>query len=160
MKKYKTEGGSITSFTLLSIMFFVIVLVGIYVGINNKIIKQRDEIEKIKESYQQKNVDEIYEQTYLNQTSSRQIKIGDYVAYNADNAELKELIEQFDKYSNSGSNSLNVIFQEKLNWRVLDKNQDGEIRLIAENATKAKFFLSGASGYNNAVYLLDEAAKQ
>lgn len=160
MKKYKTEGGSITSFTLLSIMFFVIVLVGIYVGINNKIIKQRDEIEKIKESYQQKNVDEIYEQTYLKQTSNRQIKIGDYVAYNADKAELKELIEQFDKYSNSGSNSLDVIFQENLNWRVLDKNQDGEIRLIAENATKAKFFLSGASGYNNAVYLLDEAAKQ
>ncbi len=57
-------------------------------------------------------------------------------------------------YSGTGSNK--VINKEKLNWRVLDKTQDGKVRLISANPTTAEVTLKGANGYNNAVYLLDE----
>lgn len=58
--KPKEEKGSTTMFVLISMMFFLIVLMGIYVNSSNKIQKQEGEIKKIQESYRQENINDIY----------------------------------------------------------------------------------------------------
>lgn len=62
--KFKEQKGSITLFVLVSIMFFVIVLVGLYVNSSYKIQKQQKEIEKIQRTYNTENVDDLYEKAY------------------------------------------------------------------------------------------------
>lgn len=64
--KSSMEGqrGSITLFVLLSIMFFVIVLMGLYINSSYKMQKQQREIEKIQKSYNSENINELYEKTY------------------------------------------------------------------------------------------------
>lgn len=58
--KTKEEKGSITMFVLISMMFFVIVLVGLYVNSNYKMQKQESEIKKIQKSYRYENINDIY----------------------------------------------------------------------------------------------------
>ena len=79
------------------------------------------------------------------------IKIGDYVAYTPTGARNYTVN---GTYSGTGTNQ--VINKENLNWRVLDKTEDGKVRLISSSLTTAIVKLQGANGYNNAVYLLDE----
>lgn len=62
--KLKEQNGSITLFVLLSIMFFVIVLVGLYVNSSYKFQKQQQEIEKIQKSYNTENINDLYNKTY------------------------------------------------------------------------------------------------
>lgn len=62
--KIKEQKGSITLFVLVSIMFFVVVLVGLYINSSNKIQKQQREIEKVQKSYEKENVNDLYDKTY------------------------------------------------------------------------------------------------
>lgn len=64
MKKIKEEKGSITVFVLVSIMFFIIVLVGLYVNSSYKMQKQEKEIEKIQKNYEKENIDDLYNKAY------------------------------------------------------------------------------------------------
>ncbi len=79
------------------------------------------------------------------------IKIGDYVAYKPTGAESYTMD---GTYNGTGSNQ--TVNKENLNWRVLDKTEDGKIRLISATPNNTRVSLQGADGYNNAVYLLDE----
>ena len=79
------------------------------------------------------------------------IKIGDYVAF-IPTGDASYTVN--GTYSGTGSNQ--IINKENLNWRVLDKTEDGKVRLISATPTKATVKLQGANGYNNVVYLLDE----
>ena len=63
-KRIKSNKGSITSFTLLSMMFFLIVVVAIYASVNTKIQKQQKELNSIQKSYEQENLDDIYQKKY------------------------------------------------------------------------------------------------
>ena len=63
-KKFKNNKGSITSFTLLSMMFFLIVVVAIYASVNTKIQKQQKELNSIQKSYEQEKIDDIYQKKY------------------------------------------------------------------------------------------------
>ncbi len=58
------EQGSITLFTLISIIFFLIIGIGIYINISNNEVAQVAEIEKIKSEYQinKEQMDEKYEE--------------------------------------------------------------------------------------------------
>ena len=62
--KLKEQNGSITLFVLLSIMFFVFLLAGLYVNSSYKIQKQQQDIEKIQKSYNSDNINDIYNKTY------------------------------------------------------------------------------------------------
>lgn len=62
--KIKEQKGSITLFVLLSILFFVIVLVGLYINSSYKIQKQQKELERIQKSYNTENINDIYNKTY------------------------------------------------------------------------------------------------
>lgn len=57
----KKENGSITLFVLVSMLFFIIVLMGIFVNTNNKIQKQEKEIQQIQRSYQKEDINSLYE---------------------------------------------------------------------------------------------------
>ena len=51
-KKNNKEQGSITLFTLISLIFFLIIGIGIYINVSNNEVAQVAEIEKIKSEYQ------------------------------------------------------------------------------------------------------------
>ena len=72
MKKniLKKEQGSITLFVLLSIMFFVIVLVGLYINSSNKIQKQQKEIDKIQKEYETEDINEVYLKVFYMQNEN------------------------------------------------------------------------------------------
>lgn len=59
-KKIKKEQGSVTLFVLVSMIFFMFVLVGMYVNTSNKVAKQEREVNKIQQSYEQVDVNDIY----------------------------------------------------------------------------------------------------
>ena len=59
----KRENGSITLFVLVSMLFFIIVLMGIYVNTSNKIQKQEKEIQQIQKSYQKEDINSLYQNT-------------------------------------------------------------------------------------------------
>ena len=79
------------------------------------------------------------------------IEIGDYIAYNP-TGDGSYVVN--GTYSGTGIDQ--TINKETLNWRVLDKTQDGTVRLISATPTLATVKLQEENGYNNAVYLLDE----
>ena len=79
------------------------------------------------------------------------IQPGDYVAYTPTGLESYVVN---GNYSGTGMNQ--TVTKEDLNWRILDKTQDGKVRLISANPTESTVKLQSADGYNNAVYLLDE----
>lgn len=87
---------------------------------------------------------------------------GDYVAYipdTIDNEKINNLLLDLNTYSGNDSNNSSTIYQENLNWRVLDV-QGEQVRLISEEPTVSTISLYGAKGYNNAVYLIDKACEE
>ncbi len=90
------------------------------------------------------------------------IKVGDIVAYTANDSNY---IWQ-GKYSGEAE-EINVTLNNTndeykiTEWKVYDlNNSTGTIELISSNATTGKVFLGYAQGYNNAVYLLNEACNK
>ena len=58
--KIKEQTGSITLFVLTSMLFFVIVVVAVYVNTNYKAQAQQRELEKIQQTYQKEDINDIY----------------------------------------------------------------------------------------------------
>lgn len=63
IRNVKKEKGSITLYVLVSMIFFVILLMGIYIRSSNKIQKQQADEKKIQTEYTLENVDDIYNET-------------------------------------------------------------------------------------------------
>lgn len=105
--------------------------------------------------------------SYEIELSNPGLKVGDYVDYLPDFSTLDtNTLLELEKYSGykDRKDAINnyddtyysdfPIFQENLNWRVLDI-QDGKIRLISDTPTNCELFFSGYNGYNNSVYLIN-----
>ena len=123
---------------------------------NTKLDEYENEIDKyIPEQGGEKLVDKVNGGT---------IKVGDYISYTPDGASTENILQELATYSGSKSGNTTLtltpeIDKEKgLKWRVLDV-KDGKVRLISDRPTTSKITLSGAKGYNNAVYLLDKTCK-
>ena len=94
------------------------------------------------------------------------IKVGDYISYTPNGASTEDILQELATYSgntDSTKNTTSTLTQEidkekGLKWRVLDV-KDGKVRLISDRPTTSIITLSGAKGYNNAVYLLDKTCK-
>ena len=93
------------------------------------------------------------------------LKIGDRVKYEqklqtitlTENSQLIKDLKEYSGNTNSTLNTSSSIVQESgLEWKVFDI-KDGKVRIICSTPTTSKVGLRGADGYNNAVYLLDEA---
>lgn len=71
-QKIKQEKGSITLFVLISMVFILVAVLGIYFNSNSKAQKQYKEIEKIQQEYEKENINDVYEITYDKYTQSNQ----------------------------------------------------------------------------------------
>ena len=163
-RKIKSDKGSITSFTLLSMLFFLVVVIAIYASVNTKIQKQEKEIKSVQDNYKQENIDDIYGNTLNGKAGllATYVKVGDYVSYEPDTlneANLNTLKNNLNTYSGKSDSTINsAINRDELKWRVLDVNEKtGQVRLISAEPTSSKIELYGYNGYNNAVKLIDGA---
>ena len=125
---------------------------------NTKLDEYENELDKyLPEQGGEKLVDKVNDGT---------IKVGDYISYTPDQASTDDILQELATYSgntDSTKNTTSTLTQEidkekGLKWRVLDV-KDGKVRLISDRPTTSKITLSGAKGYNNAVYLLDKTCK-
>lgn len=106
--------------------------------------------------------------TYTNSKTGKTIKVGDIVKYEdvlalpaneVDNKKKAQLISDFGNYSGNTDANYNTnssIVRDSLTWKVLDV-ENGKIRLISSEPTASKIRLYSYNGYNNVVYLIDEA---
>ena len=60
----KQEKGSITLYVLISMIFFIVVILGIYLNSNSKTQKQNKEIQKIQKEYEKENINDVYQKAY------------------------------------------------------------------------------------------------
>ena len=85
------------------------------------------------------------------------IKVGDYVDYTPSGTSSYTVLGSQSGFMDDNDNLTNqTVTRDDLNWRVFDI-KDGKVRLISETATTSKIGLSGAEGYNNAVYIINNA---
>ena len=63
-QKIKQEKGSITLYVLISMIFFIVVILGIYLNSNSKTQKQNKEIQKIQKEYEKENINDVYQKAY------------------------------------------------------------------------------------------------
>ncbi len=64
--KISNSKGSITLFVLISVLFFLVVVSGIYIGVSNRTQKQERDIQKIQQVYEKENVDDLYNKSIEN----------------------------------------------------------------------------------------------
>ena len=87
------------------------------------------------------------------------INVGDYVNYTPKTASTTYSKDNLGEiYTGSTSNSSDLT-QETLKWRVLKKYDDGRLDLIAD-PTNATVYFSGATGYNNGVYIMHDICEK
>ena len=113
-------------------------------------------------------VEEAIETLVNGSCSSSPFKLGDYIemtptstSYTPDNT-ITGLVEYDTKQGNpSGTTVSNTLNPSQLNvWRVIKINPDCTVEVVSEYASNAKIKLAAKSGYQNYVYVLNEAAKQ
>ena len=106
----------------------------------------------------------VFSDVLTDNVKSDYVKVGDYVQYTPDSVTITDksytdLISNLKTYSgntDSTKNTTSTLIQEKLNWRVLDVTDDGQVRLISEMPTTSEIVLESYNGYNNAVKLIDD----
>lgn len=60
-RKIRSEKGSITLFVLVTMLFFMYILISVYMNQNNKINAQKKQIQQIQQQYNKdENMEEIY----------------------------------------------------------------------------------------------------
>ena len=74
MRKIKEEKGSITLYVIVSMIFFLIVVVAIYVSSTNKKIIQEKQIEDIQKSYQTEDINAIYDEAHYSDTKYLEVQ--------------------------------------------------------------------------------------
>ncbi len=81
------------------------------------------------------------------------VKVGDFVNYIPQNT-----VKSYTFLGNyTGQIGLDkTVYQETLQWRVLNINDNGTIDLISSTPTESEVTFRGALGYNNGVYLLND----
>lgn len=86
-KFFKKENASITLFVLVAMLFFLIIILGMYMASNNRNQAQISEIDKIKDEYDKDvdNLDGIYNEAL---DFSDLLKAGDMVEYNTGNPDV------------------------------------------------------------------------
>lgn len=89
--------------------------------------------------------------------TSNPIQVGDYVDYVPDNASNYLLTE---KTTGSIENNEAGIEQEELRWRILSINDDGTVDIISEEPISTEVYFKGVSGFNNAVYLINDLCEK
>ena len=87
------------------------------------------------------------------------LKVGDYIKYTYDIVNSDYIVDgKYSGYSTTDSQSIKQ--EQDLTWQILNIDEDtGEIVLISSSSASNIIF-QGASGYNNAVYLMNDICKE
>lgn len=95
------------------------------------------------------------------------INVGDYVNFRVDkdkdnsgNEVAKVYLATNLGFEYTGSSSNSDLTQQDLKWRVLKVNEDGSIKLVANMALNNTISFKGATGYNNAVWILHDVCEK
>ena len=176
MKKILKNAKGITLVALVSTIVILLILAGISIsaltntGIFQKAkeAKQKSDDAALDQNTKldeyEKELDQYLPQKLIDKVNDGTIKVGDYISYTPDGASTENILQELATYSGSKNEyTTSTLTQEidketGLKWRVLDV-KDGKVRLISDRPTTSKITLSGAKGYNNAVYLLDKTCK-
>ena len=67
----KSQKGSITMYVLVSMIFFIVVILQIYIYTSNNLQKQEEQIVKIQKEYEKQDINELYEETYNHMSIER-----------------------------------------------------------------------------------------
>ena len=178
MKKILKNTKGITLVALVITIVILLILAGISISAltNTGIFqKAKDAKQKSEDAALDQNtkldeyeneLDKYLPKKLVDKVNDGTIKVGDYISYTPDQASTDDILQELATYSgntDSTKNTTSTLTQEidkekGLKWRVLDV-KDGKVRLISDRPTTSKITLSGAKGYNNAVYLLDKTCK-
>ena len=178
MKKILKNTKGITLVALVITIIILLILAGISIsaltntGIFQKAkdAKQKSEDAELDQNTKldeyENELDKYLPKKLVDKVNDGTIKVGDYISYTPDQASTDDILQELATYSgntDSTKNTTSTLTQEidketGLKWRVLDV-KDGKVRLISDRPTTSKITLSGAKGYNNAVYLLDKTCK-
>lgn len=184
MNLLKQEKGSITLFVLISMIFFLMFLVGMYMLSATAESGVIQEQARIKEIYEQgvNNIDEVYA-TLENESKQKLknvIKVGDYVAYDSTAGVTDKNLLTYTSPVGTGmlhgngcsktsdnadlSGGQTFTANSNIKWKVLSiDDETGEIVLISEEPIRADngidFHMQGAIGYLYAEQELNEICK-
>ena len=178
MKKTFKNSKGITLVALVITIIILLILAGISIsaltntGIFQKAkdAKQKSENAALDQNTKldeyENELDKYLPKQLVDKVNDGTIKVGDYISYTPDGASTENILQELATYSgntDSTKNTTSTLTQEidketGLKWRVLDV-KNGKIRLISDRPTTSIIALSGAKGYNNAVYLLDKTCK-
>ena len=179
MKKTFKNSKGITLVALVITIIILLILAGISISAltNTGIFqKAKDAKQKSEDAALDQNtkldeyeneLDKYLPKKLVDKVNDGTIKVGDYISYTPDQASTDDILQELATYSgntDSTKNTTSTLTQEidketGLKWRVLDV-KDGKVRLISDRPTTSKITLSGAKGYNNAVYILDKTCKK
>ncbi len=85
------------------------------------------------------------------------MKIGDYVAYTPSSANSYNVAAIFSGYSSNQS----ITQDTTLKWKVLNIDKENKtIDIVSATPTSNSVYLSGALGYNNGIYLLNDICEK
>ena len=147
-KKFKNNKGSITSFTLLSMLFFLIVVIAIYASVNTKVQKQQKELNTIQKSYeQQEQINDIYEKKYDDYINSETSTIQVYADTN-----LKGEVKGQKKntlgtvYTNVAQNKMKI-FGGANSTYAYSETADGKRTVLSGNEITIQATTSGKTIY-------------
>lgn len=147
MKILKNEKGSITLFVLISMLFFVMYIVGMYMLSSSKESSQIAEVAKIKEIYEQgvNNIDDVYktelEKSY--KLLSKIAKPGDYIKYNTGVSDVGE----------NGFVIFRVLYNDEINGLQIISDAS-----IIEVSLGGNDWETARTSYNNAIEILNNEA--
>lgn len=184
MNLLKQEKGSITLFVLISMLFFVMFLVGMYMLSATAESGVIEEQARIKEIYEQgvNNIDEVY--ATLENDSKQKLKnviqVGDYVAYDPTAGVTDKNLLTYTSPVGTGmehgngcsktsdgidlSNGQTFTANSNIKWKVFSiDDETGEIVLISEEPIRADngmdFHMQGVIGYLYEEQELNEICK-
>ena len=164
MKKLKNSSKGITLVALVITVIVLIILAATSISLvlgDHGLLKMAREAKEnfIKaEEEEETKLNKIVEQIII--TDRTGIEVGDYMEYIPNSENTTYAAEKLGEAYTGSTNNTSAINQETaLKWRVLKKYYDGKIDLIAE-PTSATVCFSGATGYNNGVYVMNDICEK
>ena len=88
------------------------------------------------------------------------IKVGDYVNYTPDVSTTEYGVDKLSSEITGTINNSSAITQDSsMKWRIMNIDASGRVDLISETPTSKSVYFSGARGYNNGVYVINDICK-
>lgn len=164
MKKEKIKQAGITLIALVITIVVLLILAGVSLTLvlskQGIVTKAQDAKEnylyaRSEEQATLNGADEWIDEKINGKVSRKGLAVGDYINYTPDTASAYTTLTLANTGTSSNSAS---VTQDSLTWQILKINDDGSMDLIG-SPTSQDIYFSGATGYNNGVYLMNDICK-